>query len=75
MKPANKALVSKPLLSKGNFNRLAKRHKLRLSIALCKAWILGVRNLPLTRLIIFITPSAKVTLYLHTPVFSSEGNI
>ncbi|RYE14314.1 MAG: hypothetical protein EOP34_06865 [Rickettsiales bacterium] len=69
MRPANQALESKLLVSKGNLIILAFRHLLRLSIALCKARILGVRNLPLTRLIALITPSALVILYLHIPFF------
>ena len=51
MKPANQALESSLLLSKGNLTILAFRHLLRLSMALYKARILGVRNLPITRLI------------------------
>ena len=69
MKPANQALESRLLVSKGNLTILAFRHILRLSIALYKARILGVRNLPLTRLIALITSSALVILYLHTPFF------
>jgi hypothetical protein len=42
--PANHALELKSLLSKGNLDKLVFRHLLRLSMALYKASILGVRK-------------------------------
>lgn len=70
MNPANQALEPTSLVSKGNFNKLALRHLLRLSIALFNAWNLGVRNLPLIRLNTLITASEFVILYLQFPSFS-----
>lgn len=56
--PANHALDPISLVSKGNLDRFALRHLLRLSIALFKASILGVRNFPFSRPITFMTASA-----------------
>lgn len=70
MKPANHAFESKLLVSNGNFNKLDFLHWFKLSIALCKAKILGVLNLPLIRFITLITASELVILYRHTPVVS-----
>jgi hypothetical protein len=67
--PANHALESKLLVSKGNINKFSFRHLLTLSIALYSALILAVRNLPLTKLIIRITESELVIQYLQTPFF------
>jgi hypothetical protein len=58
------------LVSKGSRDKFASRYLLRLSIALPKASILGVRNLPFTILITLITALALVILYLQTPFFS-----
>lgn len=69
MKPANQGLSSKFPVSNGIFTRSALRQWFKLSIALCKALNLGVRNLPFTNLISIITASALLIVYLQTLVF------